>query len=264
MQVRGVDLAVRQSGRGVPFFWGHGLMGSMAQEDVADLIDWSGVAEAAQLLRYDARGHGRSEATLDPADYRWPALAQDLLGLADSVGADRGVFGGLSMGCATALHAASAAPERVRGLVLVAPPTAWDTRPRQARLYRTLAALIERTGLGPFRCLVSLSGLVPGPPHLALRRADARPVVATLRGAADSDLPDAERLRAIDAPALILAWRRDPAHPLSSAERLVELLPDARLRVAGSFDDVRAWSLEIRRFLGTLGSPTRSHGPVDA
>jgi pimeloyl-ACP methyl ester carboxylesterase len=237
-------------------------MGSVAQEDAADLIDWIDVAEASRLLRYDARGHGRSETTLDPAHYRWPELAQDLLSLADALDVERAVFGGLSMGCATALHAAAAAPERVRGLVLVAPPTAWDTRARQARVYRALAGMIERFGFGPIRCGLSLARLIPGPPHLArlkrsmedaLRRADPRALVVALRGAARSDLPDPDSLRAVGAPVLILAWQRDPAHPVSTAERLAELLPRSELHIAESFDDVRAWSLEIRTFLAALG-----------
>jgi pimeloyl-ACP methyl ester carboxylesterase len=122
MRVRGVDLAVRESGQGLPFLWGHGLLGSMAQEDDADLLDWSEIQRSARLLRYDARGHGRSEATLDPADGHWGELGRDMLALADAFEAERAVLGGLSMGCATALHAAALAPGRVEALVLVAPP----------------------------------------------------------------------------------------------------------------------------------------------
>jgi pimeloyl-ACP methyl ester carboxylesterase len=263
MQVRGVDLGVRESGRGVPFFWGHGLMGSVAQEDIADLLDWEEIGHVARALRYDARGHGTSEATLDPADYAWPELAGDLLALASALGAERAVLGGVSMGCATALHAAVAAPDRVEGLVLAAPPTAWDTRPRQARIYRGLAAVIDRIGLFPFRCAASLSRLVPGPAYLAklqasvvetLSRADRRRVVAALRGAAVSDLPPPDALGSIRAPALILAWHGDRSHPLSTARRLAEILPQADLREAASLDEVLGWTASIRDFLSKLNS----------
>jgi pimeloyl-ACP methyl ester carboxylesterase len=261
VRVRGVDLAVRECGAGTCLLWGHGLLGSVAQEDAAALFDWNEIASAARVVRYDARGHGASEVTLDPNDYRWPDLALDLLGLADALGAGRAVFGGLSMGCATALHAAAAAPERTVGLVLVAPPTAWETRPRQARFYRALAFWIERTGLGPLRCAARLRRLAPGPPHLArlsrsvveqLRRTDARAAVAALRGAAASDLPEPAALAAIEAPALVLAWTGDRAHPLATAERLAELLPDARLRVADTLDHVLGWSEQMRAFLEEL------------
>ncbi len=268
MRVRGIDLAVRESGKGRPFVWGHGLLGSMAQEDVAALLDWAEISRAARLVRYDARGHGGSEATLDPADYRWPELAADLLALADAVGAERSVLGGLSMGCATALHAAAAAPSRVDALVLVAPPTAWSTRPRQARVYRVLAAVIERAGLGPFRCMAALGALAASG-YLAalqrsvaqgLRRADARAVVAALRGAAASDLPAPAALRSIRAPALVLAWSGDAAHPVSTAERLAELLPRADLRVAHDLGEVLEWSATIGGFVASLSRPRSGSG----
>ena len=270
MHVRGVDLAVRESGQGMPFFWGHGLLGSMVQEDDANLLDWSEIERSARLLRYDARGHGRSEATLDPADCRWPELARDMLALADAFGAERAALGGLSMGCATALHAAAAAPDRVEALVLVAPPTAWGTRSRQVRIYRVLAAVIERVGLAPLRWAASLGSLAASASHLTklqssvaahLRRADRRAVVAALRGAAASDLPEPDALRTVDAPALVLAWRGDPAHPISTAERLAALLPRGDLRVARSLEEVRAWSPVIRDFLAALKPPRPAAAP---
>ena len=127
-----------------------------------------------------------------------------------------------------------------------------------------LAAVIARVGLGPFRFAASLGGLAPGPQYLAelrdsvgesLRRADARAVVAALRGAARSDLPPAEALRTVDVPALVLAWRSDSGHPISTAEHLAQLLPRADLRVAESLDEIRAWSPSIRDFLEGLSPP---------
>ena len=264
MRVREIDIAVEASGAGRPLLWGHGLLGSMLQEDAAALLDWKALAGSARLLRYDARGHGRSEATLDARDYRWPELARDLLALADASSSARPVLGGLSMGCATTLHAAVVSPRRVAGLVLVAPPTGWDTRPRQSRFYRMLAAAIGRVGLAPLRCAGRLADLAGGPSYLArlrrsvtasLGRADVRAVVAALRGAADSDLPSPSALASVRAPALVLAWRGDPAHPLSTAEALCEALPRAELRVASSLEEVRSWSESIREFIKRLAPP---------
>ncbi len=273
MRVRGVDLGVRESGQGLPFFWGHGLLGSVAQEDITGLFDWEEIARAARVVRYDARGHGTSEATFDPADYVWPELSGDLLTLASVFGAGRAVLGGLSMGCATALHAAAAAPDRVEALVLMAPPTAWSTRPRQARAYRLLAAVIERIGLRPISAAAALGNLIPGPAYLAklqasvvatLRRADRRSVVASLRGAAASDLPAPDAIRAVRAPALVLAWRGDRNHPVSTAEQLAEILPRADLRVAGTLDEVSSWSASIRNFLAGLEPRQRAGRDVSS
>jgi 3-oxoadipate enol-lactonase len=258
VRVRDIDLAVQETGAGPPFVWGHGLLGSMAQEDDSELFDWTVLGAGRRLVRYDARGHGRSEATLAPEDYRWPELARDMLALLDGLGEERAVLGGVSMGCATSLHAAVAAPDRVAGLVLMAPPTAWDTRPRQALAYRVLATLVGFLGIGVFRRLASLPRPQPGNPGLAalqrsvvenLRRADRRAVVAALRGAAKSDLPPERALAALDVPALILAWTDDPTHPVSTAERLAELLPRSELHLAGSLEEMRGWSKRVAEFL---------------
>ncbi|MBW2243514.1 MAG: alpha/beta hydrolase [Deltaproteobacteria bacterium] len=258
MRVRDVDLEVQETGEGLAFIWGHGLLGSMAQDDAADLVDWAALSAGCRLLRYDARGHGRSEATLAPEDYCWPELGRDMLALLDALGEERAVLGGVSMGCATSLHAAVRAPERVAGLVLMAPPTAWRTRARQARVYRVLAIVIDRLGIGLFRRLASLPRPQPGNAALAamersvieqLRRADRRAVVGALRGAAKSDLPAARKLAALDVPVLILAWTDDPSHPVSSAEELAEILPRAELHVAGSAEDVHGWTQHMADFL---------------
>jgi 3-oxoadipate enol-lactonase len=258
VRVRDVDLAVRESGRGRPFVWGHGLLGSMAQDDSAGLFDWDALAAGHRMIRYDARGHGHSEATLLPEDYRWPELARDLLALLDALGEERSALGGISMGCATSLHAAAAAPERVAKLILVAPPTAWRTRPRQALVYRGLATVVDIFGTQLFRCLAALPRRQPGNEALAamqrsvlehLRRSDRRAVLAALRGAARSDLPAPQRLRALDVPALILAWTGDPAHPVSTARQLAEVLPRAELHVTDSPEEMRGWTKRMAEFL---------------
>ena len=70
-------------------------------------------------------------------------------------------------------------------------------------------------------------------------RTDLLPWV--FRGAARSDLPDRKALRSIDLPTTILAWTDDPAHPLSTAETLLDLLPRATLQVASTRAEVHLW-----------------------
>jgi len=273
VKVRDVELAIHDGGRRTPdaggrrsddrplLLFGHGLLSAVAHEDAAAILDWSPVSAVARVVRYDARSHGDSDLDPDPAHLRWPELAKDMLGLADALGGPCVVLGGLSMGCATALHAAVSAPARVAGLVLVAPPTAWETRARQARFYRIGATVVGIAGLAPFRLLASLrrpggEGVVAALRDSALdhiARLDARAVVAALRGAAASDLPDPAALRALRIPALVLAWDGDPMHPISTARRLAELLPLARLDVATSLDAVHAWPRQIAGFLRTIG-----------
>jgi pimeloyl-ACP methyl ester carboxylesterase len=233
----------------------------MAQDDAAGLLDWEELARSVRLIRFDARGHGGSETSLAVESSSWPELARDLWALVDASDAPTAALSGLSMGCATALHAAAQQPGRVEALVLVAPPTAWETRARQARMYRMMASAIERFGLGPFRALSFLSRLAPAPAYLAqlrnsvidnLRRADPRSVAIAFRGAASSDLPSPDALRRVRAPTLVLAWRGDATHPVSTAEKLAAILPNAELRVAGTLEEIHSWSSAISTFLADL------------
>lgn len=255
MRVGDVDLEVQETGRGEVFVWGHGLLSSMAQEDEIGSFDWSSTAGSVRLVRYDARSHGRSGATYEANALRWPALAVDMLGVADAVGADRLILGGASMGCATSLYAALQAPERVDKLVLVIPPTAWSTRTAQRRLYRAGAAMVATAGLGAFVAFVRTQ---PVPQRLAaakevslrhLAKADRRAVVAAMRGASRSDLPSPSSLASLRIPALILAWYDDPTHPVSSAERLAATLPLATLHEARTAADVEGWPALVESFV---------------
>ena len=146
MDVRGGAIVVDDPGPGgVPLLWAHGLTSSRAHEDITGLFGWR-ARGGMRVIRYDARGHGDSPGTTDPADYTWPVLAEDLLALMDGLGLARGAVGGASMGCATALYATVAAPDRIDRLVLVIPPTAWETRAAQREVYLAAAQLVEDRG----------------------------------------------------------------------------------------------------------------------
>ena len=85
-----------------------------------------------QILRYDTRGHGASDA---PAgEYSIEMLGGDVLGLADALGISQFAFCGLSLGGAIGQWVAAHAPERVTHLVLAntspqfVPRANWETR----------------------------------------------------------------------------------------------------------------------------------------
>jgi pimeloyl-ACP methyl ester carboxylesterase len=264
-----VELAVRQRGVGIPMVWGHSLMGSVNVEDQAGLLDWGEVEGHAEVVRYDARGHGNSDGSYDPDDYRWGCMAQDMLAVASAVADARGVkrcvLGGLSMGAATALEAALQRPDKVAGLVLVLPPTAWQTRPRQAAIYRRLAWVSGLFGAAPYRLLDMLP--IPlredGRNQLALHtmkglaRANPLHVQATLRGAALSDMPDPGALEKLEVPTLILAWEDDTAHPVFTATTLAEILPSVYSLVISHPSDISDWTPALCEFLDKLAAPKK-------
>ncbi len=242
-------------GHGPAFVWGHGLTSSRASEDKGGLFDWTPVTDnGRQVVRYDAAGHGTTGGPPDPEAYRWPRLATDLLELLDELGLDRVDGGGASMGCAATLHAAVRAPERFDRLVLVIPPTAWDTRPAQAEQYEASARYVEDAGKAAW---IEVANQAPRaaifadlPPFPFDADIPEALVPSVMRGAAASDLPDPDALAALDHPALVLAWAGDPGHPESTARRLVELLPHAELHVATHIREVLGWPARVAEFLG--------------
>lgn len=83
----------------------------------------SALAGVARVVSYDARGSGRSSKPLDPAAYTVHELLADALAVLDAAGADRtpAVLVGNSFGGALAYLLAALHPDRVAGIVLVAP-----------------------------------------------------------------------------------------------------------------------------------------------
>lgn len=254
-EVPGARLAYSDLGSGPVAVYAHGLTSSRAVDATLGWLDWAPVVRAGRrLLAYDARGHGGSSGRPVPEDCTWDALAGDLLALLDAVAPAGPVSAlGSSMGTGTVLHAVLRQPERFDRLVLAAPPTAWETRAAQAGTYRGAADLVEHQGAGAFLALVASA---PRPAVFAdLEHYPPVPDVAAallpsvLRGAAASDLPDREALRQVAQPCLVLAWDGDPGHPVSSAEQLCALLPDAQLVVARTPADLRRWGSLAASFL---------------
>jgi len=265
VELRSGPIRVRARGKGPALIWSHGLLHPIALEELTPLRALLDGMQGRRVIRYDARGHGGSAAGRSDAANRWDRLGADLLDLADALGIERFVAAGASMGVAASLHAALLAPERIAALLLLIPPTAWESRPAQAGLYRAMAQILDENGTGAVAEAVEEAlqgqpiapGFEPAQEALfeALRGWDPRALAHVLRGAAESDLPDRERLTEIGAPALVVAVRDDPGHPLSTAEALAEHLPRAQLRVVGSLAEVDEIRATTTRFLTEIASP---------
>ncbi|HMT51430.1 MAG TPA: alpha/beta fold hydrolase, partial [Dietzia sp.] len=252
----GPALARDVRGEGLPVVQLHGLSSSRRRDEVFGL-DLTAGQPGLQVLRYDARGHGFSSGSADPADYTWPVLAADLLGLLRDEFPARRVHGvGQSMGSATLLTAAVAEPERFASLTLGIPPTAWEWRREQSRLYELAARQVERWGGARW---ADLTRQPPTSPAISPDRPVTAPDVAdewlpaAFRGAAASDLPAPEEVARLAVPVLLLAWPGDASHPLPVAEHLLELLPDARLEVARSPEEVAGWPRLVGDFVQSHG-----------
>jgi 3-oxoadipate enol-lactonase/4-carboxymuconolactone decarboxylase len=99
-----------------------------------------------QVLRYDTRGHGASDAP--SGEYTLEQLGRDVLGLADRLRIEKFVFCGLSMGGAVGQWLALNAPNRVTALVLAntspqfGSPDYWNTR-RKTVLENGMGAIVD-------------------------------------------------------------------------------------------------------------------------
>ena len=107
----GGELYYEAEGDGVPVVLLHGLAldARMWDDQVPALKD------IATVVRYDARGFGRSTRDADTAY----SHADDLWRLLDHLEIEKAVLVGLSMGGRIVVEATLAAPERVRALVLL-------------------------------------------------------------------------------------------------------------------------------------------------
>ena len=226
-------LHVEAEGAGEVLVLGHGFGGS-ARNFRAQA---RGLRARCRVVRFDARGHARSDAPADPAAYGPAEFVADLGRVLDRQGADRAVVGGLSMGAGIALRFALAHPERTRALVLAAFPAGADTPGSYASVAERFAARIERDGLdaagaefvwGASSRLDAAGaalvrrGFLEHPPHAmvhTLRGLIAvQPAVATL----------APALATLRVPTLVIVGDRDRLS-LAPCRDLAAALPDARL-----------------------------------
>ena len=101
-----------------------------------------------QVLRYDVRGHGASDAP--PGDYTLDQLGNDVLGLLDSLKIPQAAFCGISMGGAIGQWLALKAPQHLTALALAntspkfGTPDLWEAR-RKAVLEGGMQAIVDAT-----------------------------------------------------------------------------------------------------------------------
>jgi pimeloyl-ACP methyl ester carboxylesterase len=262
MKISNLNFNIQVSGEGPAFIWGHGLMGNIASEDKVGLFEWEQFPKDVKLVRYDARGHGKTQPTFSPGDYHWRNLALDMIEVADHLGIDTFIAGGQSMGCATSIYAGLIALERVKGLVLMNPPTAWETRSAQCEFYRRMAMVGGIMGGGVLATILGRdpSRLLPGWLVDAkgdevfgvlegLRALKRRTIKHLFTGAARTDLPTRGDIKNINIPALILGWTGDPTHPIETATELHELMPQSTLVTAENYEEFIPWAGLIREFV---------------
>jgi len=185
-----------------------------------------------QILRYDTRGHGASEAT--SGEYSIEMLGKDILALADLLEISQFAFCGLSLGGAIGLWVAAHAPGRVTHLVLAntsprfVPRTNWETR----------IAAVQEGGMSAvvdvaMQRFFSSDILAKQDPHVASIRSvflGTDPVGYLGCCAALRDMNHGDILKQIRTPTLVISGNRDVATPWSGhGERLAQEIAEAKV-----------------------------------
>lgn len=188
--------------------------------------------ERFRTVRYEVRGHGRSE--VPPGPYAIADLGSDLVALLDRLGIERAALCGLSIGGMTSMWVAAHHPERVGRLVLcctsaqLGPPENWHQR----------VAAVRAGGIESIADAVLERWFTPGfaaehPEVIAQMRAQlvATPpegYIGCCEAIAGMDLTG--DLPSITAPTLVLAAEQDLATPPEHGRRIAELIPGARFQ----------------------------------
>jgi pimeloyl-ACP methyl ester carboxylesterase len=229
----GVRLAVDVIGEGSPVILiGHGLTGS--RRDFALLAQFI----PGTKVMFDFRGHGESERPL-PGSYSMNHFAADVDNVAAAFGATALV--GVSLGGGATLRLLRSKPDRFDRLVFILPARLERADSARAKLLR-LADLLESRPLDDVAELVVAEEEQEGqfdryPGARDLRRnsilaMNGDGIPRAIREAVDDPpITDAEPIRRVTAPSLVIGQEDDPVHRAEVARELAASLPNAELLV---------------------------------
>lgn len=254
-----VSIPLTIQGHGEPFIWLHGMLNSVESDSLYSLIDLTKLAESVQVIRYDACGKSIA------GDYQWDSMTNQLAEVVKAGKFDQVIVAGTSMGSVTALHYAVMHPEKVKALILVTPPPAWEKREAVKSVYRKIASKASHGHIPEF--LRRLISITQDPPefyekqHPGTRQKlmeyrlafDARYYPQIYNGGAASDLPLREQLAEIKIPTLIAALPDDENHPLDIAMEINALIPNSVIEVVSSYNDYVSLQEKVKQFLRDTG-----------
>ncbi|WP_018465462.1 3-oxoadipate enol-lactonase [Calidithermus timidus] len=255
-KVNGIVLHYRLEGAGPPVVFINSL-GS-------DLRIWDAQAQGLvpyfQVLRYDKRGHGLSEAP--PPPYALADHTQDLKALLDHLALEQVSLVGISVGGLIALDFARTYPERTRALVLmdtgarIGSVESWNERIRaieEASLAEVAKGVIARWFTPAF--FREKPAAAQGYYHM-LARTPVEGYIGTCAALRDADFRG--ELGAVRAPALVLCGAQDPSTPPALSEALAQELRAPLRLIEGAahlpcLEQPEATLSEIRAFLEVYG-----------
>lgn len=228
----------------------------------ANLTIWDEVTEllapAYRVVRFDARGHGQTEAP--PAPYDFATLSADVTGLLDELGIARAHFVGLSMGGMVGQFLGLEHAHRFGTLQLTAttsriPPEGkplWQERVTMARsqgMAAMPAASLQRWLTEKNR---QNAGLVARMSNM-ISTTPVEGYAGWCQAIETLDVTD--RLRGITLPVQIIVGAEDPGTPPAAAEVIHQHIPGSRLVIMPAcshmlcVEDPQTMALHLRTFM---------------
>jgi 3-oxoadipate enol-lactonase len=189
------------------------------------------LARSHRVVRFDTRGHGASPAPVGP--YAMADLVDDVLALADRLGAERFAYAGVSLGGAIGLQLACDAPERLTSLVLcctgakLGEPSTWTERAERVRREGT-TWLIDVNRARWFTPSIS-GAAAQRAERLLARIADVDPEGYAGCCEAIAGFDVRSRLGSVRLPTRVVAGTEDPATPAALTDQLAAGIPGADL-----------------------------------
>ena len=214
----GTPIAYTVEGHGPPVLLLHGFAADHQANWVEPGIVNALVGAERQVIATDARGHGRSGRSHDPADYAGDAMVRDAQAVLDHLGVTEVDVVGYSMGAMVSARLVATDP-RARSVVLggvggnLMPPKPADGQPGIADALEAEDASTITNPVGKaFRAFAERTG------------ADRLALAAIQRS---TSLRDRVDFAAITVPALVLVGDEDAL--VGSPQNLAERLADARV-----------------------------------
>jgi 3-oxoadipate enol-lactonase len=232
VNVSGGRLHAEETGAGEPVLLLHaGVTDSRVWDATAPLL----AAAGYRVIRYDARGFGRSAPSERPF-----SLVGDAIAVLDAAGVPASHLVGLSQGAATSVDLALAAPDRVRTLTLVAPGLSGYEWPRLPGYERRLAAAERGDTHGLALEIARLwapMSFDDGEPDDLPSRIVREQAEAFMADELEVEEPSAlPRLGEIRVPTLVVLGDRDLDAIEAIGRLLAERIPGARLVTLGPAD----------------------------
>jgi pimeloyl-ACP methyl ester carboxylesterase len=240
----------------------HGLLFSQRMhESLARAL----AARGNRVVTLDLLGHGDSDRPTDKWSYSMPAFGRQVIALLDHLDEPEAVVAGTSLGANVALEANSAAPERVRGMVIEMPVL--DHALIGCAIAFTPLMIGLTAGAPAARVLSRVTRLIPrgrlpwqADILLDWVRQAPEPSAAVFEGLFFGRIaPPREERQKMRTPALVIGHQHDLIHPFSDAGMLASELPGARVLEASSLIELRVapkrLTNEIADFLDTCWKP---------